>query len=185
MPNMTIVCPGDRLEMVSLLDQCHIVDGPVFMRLGVEREDMPVLHAPDARIELGKASVVRDGDQAILLATGHLLAEALAMVEALAADGISVRLVSMHTIKPFDAEAVATMAAEGLPMLTLEDHNVIGGLGSAAAEAIAESGHGVPFRRVGIPDVYPTCQGDPAYLRDRLGFAGLDDIRIWLKEHAG
>src|SRR5581483_8101571 len=58
MPNMTIVCPGDRVEMVSLLEQCHTVDGPVFMRLGVEREDMPVLHAPGTRVELGKASVV-------------------------------------------------------------------------------------------------------------------------------
>jgi transketolase len=184
MPNMTIVCPGDRLEMVRLLAQCHEVDGPVFMRLGVEREDLPLIHRPEAEITLGKASVVRPGDQAILLASGHVLPECLAMVDALAADGIRVRLVSMHTIKPFDAAAVRAMAAEGLPMLTFEDHNVIGGLGSAAAEAIAESGHGVPFKRIGIPDAYPTCQGDTAFLRGRLGVPGLEDIRIWLKENA-
>ncbi len=182
MPNMTIVCPGDRYELQSLLEQCHDVDGPVFMRLGVEREEMPAVHEPGARIELGRASVVYPGDHAVLLATGHLLAEAAGMVRQLRDEGIRVRLVSIHTIKPFDTRTVQELAAEGLPILTYEDHNVIGGLGSATAEAVAESGHGVPFRRIGIPDRYTTTQGDFRYQRRLVGFPDIDEIRSWLKE---
>ncbi|MDF3290303.1 transketolase family protein [Streptomyces silvisoli] len=183
MPNMTIVCPGDRHEMASLLQQCHTVDGPVFMRLGVEREEMPALHESGRDIVLGRASVVCEGDQAVLLATGHLLPEAWELVQKLREEGLRMRLVSMHTIKPFDYSAVQEMAAQGLPILTYEDHNIIGGLGSAAAEAIAESGHGVPFRRIGIPDRYTTRQGDVFYQRREVGFSDLDEIRSWLKKH--
>jgi transketolase len=184
MPNLTIVCPGDLLEMKALLAQCHELPGPTFMRLGVERDALPILHRPEQTIRLGSAAMAREGHQAALLATGHVLREACEIVEDLRGEGIIVRLVSMHTLKPFDAAAVASIAAEGLPILTMEEHNIIGGLGSAAAEALAESGHGVPFRRCGFPDRYTTVSGDVAFLRAVAGYPDADDVKDWFRRHA-
>jgi transketolase len=183
LPNLTIVCPGDRREMEALLDQCHEVDGPVYMRLGLERTELPVIHPAGTVIELGRANVVCEGDHAAMVTTGHVLPEARELVRALREEGVRVRLVSAHTIKPFDGVAIQALAAEGLPIITYEDHSTIGGLGSATAEAIAESGWGVPFRRVGVPDRYATTSGSAGYLRRQVGFADREEIRRWLMEH--
>ncbi|MFI7110320.1 transketolase family protein [Nonomuraea sp. NPDC050227] len=180
MPNLTIVAPGDLTELATLLRQCHELDGPVYMRLGLERAELPQLHPAGTEIVLGRAAVLCDGDQAVLLATGHLLPEAWQLVQDLRTDGLRVRLVSMHTIKPFDQGAVTAIAAEGIPVITYEDHNIIGGLGSAAAEAIAESGHGVPFLRVGVPDRHAATSGSAEYLRQVVGFPSREQIRRWL-----
>ncbi|MET7641184.1 transketolase C-terminal domain-containing protein [Streptomyces sp. NPDC005438] len=183
LPNMTVVCPGDLAESRQLLAQCHEIDGPVYVRFPLENHDLPEIHPPDTRITLGEALPVTEGDDAALIATGNMLPVARDWVEEFAAAGLGVRLVSMPTIKPFDSDAVARLVAEGLPIITLEDHSVIGGLGSAVAEAIAETGRGVPFRRVGVPDRYPYVVGTPEYLNGHFGIPGVPELTKWLTEN--
>lgn len=185
LPNMTVVCPGDLAEAQQLLGQCHAIDGPAYVRFGLENEELPEIHAPGSAIALGRASTVTEGRDAAIIATGNMLPVGRAWVNRLAESGLRVRLVSMHSIKPFDAAAVAALVAERMPIITLEDHSVIGGLGSAVAEAIAETGGGVPFRRVGVPDRYPDVTGSPDYLRHRFNVAGVRELREWISEHCG
>lgn len=180
LPNMTVVCPGDLTETRALLEQCHDIEGPVYMRFGLERDELPELY-PDHPVHLGKARALTGGDRGALLCTGHVLPEAAAWVEAWAADGFDVRLVSMPSIKPFDADAVAALVDEGLPIVTYEEHSIIGGLGSVVAEVIAETGRGVPFLRVGVPDTYTYTVGRAPYLRAALGIPGEEEVRAWFE----
>ncbi|MFI6776100.1 transketolase family protein [Nocardia sp. NPDC050412] len=184
LPNMTVVCPGDILEARQLLEQCHELDGPVYVRFGLENQDLPEIHEPGTRIAFGRAVTVTDGDDAALIATGNMLAVARGWVDEFAEAGLRVRLVSMPTIKPFDTAAVAALVAEGLPIITLEDHSVVGGLGSAMAEAIAGTGLGVPFRRVGVPDRYPYIVGTPDYLNDHFDIPGVPELLAWISNPA-
>lgn len=183
LPNMTVLCPGDLVEARQLLDQCREIDGPVYVRFALENHDLPEIHGPDTRVTLGKALTVTQGADAALIATGNMLPVARGWVDEFAEAGLAVRLVSMPSIKPFDSAAVATLVSERLPIITLEDHSVIGGLGSAVAEAIAETGSGVPFRRVGVPDRYPYVVGTPDYLGEHFGVPGVSELRKWLDEH--
>ncbi|MFE7741631.1 transketolase family protein [Nocardia sp. NPDC057455] len=182
LPNMTIVCPGDITEASQLLEQCHDIDGPVYVRFPLENQDLPQIHAPGTRITLGRAATVVDGDDAALIVTGNMLTVARGWIEEFAAVGVNVRLVSMPSIKPFDAAAVAAMVAERMPIITMEDHSVIGGLGSAVAEAIAGTGSGVPFLRVGVPDRYPYIVGTPDYLQSHFGIPGFPDLLAWISD---
>jgi transketolase len=177
---MTVVCPGDLTEARDLLDQCHEIDGPVYVRFPLENYDLPEIHKPNTRVTLGHAITVTDGDDAALIATGNMLPVARGWIDEFANAGLHVRLVSMPSIKPFDTAAVAALVAERLPIITLEDHSIIGGLGSAVAEAIAETGRGVPFRRIGVPDQYPYVVGTPEYLTRHFGIPGVPELRTWL-----
>ncbi|MFI9382470.1 transketolase family protein [Kutzneria sp. NPDC052558] len=184
LPNMTVVCPGDLAEARQLLAQCRAVDGPVYVRFGLENHDLPEIHPPGTRIRIGEAVTVTDGDDAALIATGNMLAVARGWVDEFAAAGVRVRLVSMPSIKPFDTAAVAALVADGLPIVTLEDHSVIGGLGSAVAEAIAGTGRGVPFLRVGVPDRYPYVVGTPDFLNGHFGIPGRPEVLAWIRDNA-
>ncbi|GAB2640194.1 transketolase family protein [Nocardia goodfellowii] len=184
LPNMTVVCPGDIYEASQLLEQCHALDGPVYIRFGLENHDLPEIHMPGSRIVLGRAITVTDGDDAALIATGNMLATARRWVDEFAQAGLRVRLISMPTIKPFDAARVEALVSEGLPIITLEDHSVIGGLGSAVAEAIAGTGRGVPFRRVGVPDRYPYVVGTPDYLNAHFEIPGVAELLVWISNSA-
>jgi len=127
--------------------------GPVYFRLGRGRET-PVYAHPPAGFAFGHAITVRDGQDAAILATGLPLSAALEAAEMLAAeDGLSVRVVDMHTVKPIDVEAVLAAAATGT-VLTVEEHTIDGGLGGAVAEVLAEAGVCCRFRRHGLPDEY-------------------------------
>lgn len=183
LPNMTVVCPGDRTELTALLQQCHDVDGPVYLRLPMERDVLPDLHAPGTPITLGRAAVVDEGGDAALIVTGHVLEKAARWVAEWRRRGLAVELVSMPTVKPLDRGCVERLVAAGKPLLTLEEHSVIGGLGSAVAEAVAEAGSGVPFRRVGIPDRYPYVAGSAEYLWPHLGIPEPDELFDWIVAH--
>ncbi|MFG3012228.1 transketolase family protein [Streptomyces cinerochromogenes] len=185
LPNMTVICPGDLIEACQLLEECRSIDGPVYVRFPLENRDLPEIHAPGTRVVLGQAVPVTDGDDAALIATGNMLPVARGWVDEFDGAGLRVRLISMPSIKPFDAAAVAALVEEGLPIITLEDHSVIGGLGSAVAEAIAETGRGVPFQRVGVPDRYPYVVGTTDYLHEHFGMLGVSEIRAWLEECLG
>ena len=165
LPNMTVLVPCDAVEREKAVFAAAEIDGPVFIRTG--RIPTDVITASDTPFEVGKANIVRDGKDAAVIACGTMVAPALAAAEELEKEGISVRVINMHTIKPLDAEAIKNAAAECGAVVTAEEHSVIGGLGSAVAEVLAD-GCGVPFERVGIKDRFGES-GTPAALFEMLG----------------
>lgn len=149
LPNMTVIQPCDATEThaaVDYLAKTH--EGPAFLRL--TRQKVDPVHGDDYRFEFGKAQTLRDGKDIGLIATGALVQESLKAAEMLAEDGISARVLNVHTLQPLDADAIVVAARETEHVLAAEDHNVNGGLGSAVAEAIAEAGVGAKLARVGL-----------------------------------
>ncbi|MGN6819335.1 MAG: transketolase family protein [Sphingomonas sp.] len=165
LPEMTVVAPSDPWQAYQLTRQLHARGGPAYLRI-----DKASAGQPEGVVELGKARTVRDGDDAVIFATGGILGEALAAADMLAVRGKRVRVVDIHTIKPFDTDTVRAAARACRHVVTLEEHNVVGGLGGAVAEACLEGGVAVAsFRRLGLSDTYPEIVGDQAYLRARYG----------------
>lgn len=151
LPGMTIVAPADPVETRLATRAICAHAGPCYLRLGKARE--PVLHMSPPTFELGRAIQVRSGRALTLISTGGMLQESLAVAERLAAEGLVPRVLSMHTVKPLDEQAVLRAAAETGGILSVEEHSVTGGLGSAIADVLALSGCRVGFfRKFGVPD---------------------------------
>jgi transketolase len=137
------------------------------------RLDKSTAGLPQGRVELGRVRLVRPGLDAVIFATGGILGEAVTAADLLAAEGRSVRVVDVHTIKPLDNEAVCAAADACRIVLTLEEHTILGGLGGAIAEACLAGGARVErFVRLGVPDCYPDIVGDQTYLRAHFGLNG-------------
>ena len=152
LPNMTIVNPADATETYAAVEAILKYDGPVYFRLG--RYAVPVVFDPaDYRFELGKGRVLRDGEDAVIFATGIMVAAAIEAGELLAAEGIDAAVVNIHTIKPLDEELVVAAAKETGKVVTVEEHSVIGGLGGAVCECLSEKAP-VPVKRIGVNDVF-------------------------------
>lgn len=152
-PNMTVIAPADYLETVQAVKAAVEMDGPVYIRLG--RGDAPVLYAELDDYRIGKAITYREGSDVTIAATGVMLQRAVAAAKALERHGVSCRVLDIHTVKPFDKEAVEKAARETKAIITLEEHNVFGGLGSAVAETVAAmSGAKAVVKILGIPDVF-------------------------------
>ncbi len=164
-PNLTVFVPADAVETKKAVMAAAEIKGPVYIRLG--RAAVPVLHGEDFVFEPGKAVVMREGGDAAIIAAGVMVAEALAAAEELSREGISVRVLNIHTIKPLDKEAIISAAKETGAIVTAEEHSVIGGLGSAVAETVGEH-YPVPVFRVGIPDVFGES-GKPGELMEKYG----------------
>ncbi|MEC0370786.1 transketolase family protein [Paenibacillus chibensis] len=173
LPNMTVCCPGDPVEVREIVKQSVKYNGPMFIRLGKNGE--PNIHSDNTPIEIGKAIKVTQGNDVVLITTSNMLEQGRLLVEEWAKKGKHVRLISMPTIKPFDKECILELIAENIPIYTLEEHNVIGGLGTAVAEVIAESGIGVKFKRIGIPDTYTHMVGSQHYLRSELIMKSIEE----------
>jgi transketolase len=152
MPNMTVLAPGDPLLMKQFMRLAYELPGPVYIRLG--RGDDPVIYGADVVVEIGKAIQLRDGDALTIIACGSLVTEAFEASKLLEAEGIAVRVLDMHTIKPIDVEAIIKAATETGAILTAEDHSIFAGMGSAVAEVVASEGIGAKVRRLGVPDVF-------------------------------
>lgn len=153
LPNMTVIAPSDFLETKKAVRAALKMDGPVYIRLG--RGDAAVLYSELDDYEIGKAITIQDGTDVTLIATGVMVQRAVAAAKLLEQDGVSCRVVDMHTIKPLDTEAVIKAARETKGIVTLEEHNVKGGLGSAVSEIVAElKGEKAPVKILGIPDVF-------------------------------
>ncbi|MCI5795043.1 MAG: transketolase family protein [Ruminococcus sp.] len=151
-PGMTIINPADDVEAKAAVKAALDFNGPVYMRFG--RLAVPVINdAATYKFELGKGIVLRDGSDVTIAATGLMVNEALQSAEVLAAEGISARVVNIHTIKPLDKELVCKCAKETGAIVTAEEHSIIGGLGSAVAEAVTECCP-VPVIKVGVNDVF-------------------------------
>jgi transketolase len=162
LPGMTVVAPGDPVEARLATAAIARHPGPCYLRLGKGRE--PVVHPHPPDFALGRALPVRPGRDVTIIAAGAVLHEAATAAAALAGDGIDAAVLSMPTIKPIDAEAVVRAARRTGAIVTAEEHSVTGGLGSAVAEVLAESGVPVRFRRFGVRDAVQHAVGSQAYL---------------------
>jgi len=168
LPGMIVVAPGDPWETRGATDAISRVEGPCYLRLGKAKE--PVVHATAPKFELGRAIQLRDGRDLTLISTGAMLQETIKTAERLEADGLGVRVLSMHTVKPLDQEAVLAAAKETGGIVTVEEHSVVGGLGSATADVLAESGRPFGFfRKFGAADEIRHNVGSQEYLRKRCG----------------
>ena len=150
-PGMTIINPADAVEARAAVEAALNINGPVYLRFG--RMAVPVINEADAKFEVGKGVQMADGKDVTIVATGIMVNMALEAAKTLEAEGISARVINIHTIKPLDKEIVLKAAKETGAIVTAEEHNVIGGLGSAVAEAVCEACP-VPVVRVGTNDVY-------------------------------
>ncbi len=148
MPGLTILCPASPLEVKKATVAAYECEGPVYLRLGTNKE--PEIYEEDYQFEIGKGVTIKDGDDITLIGTGSILKDILDVAEALQKEGIRARVINIHTIKPVDREIILRAIEETGRIVAIEDHNVIGGLGSAVAEVIAESGQGVRFKRLGL-----------------------------------
>jgi transketolase len=165
---MVVVEPACASHVAPLLAQMVAHQGPAYMR--IKRGDLPKLFTPDSLPPLGKAQLVRQGRDGWILASGVMVTLALEALEALEARGLEVGLVNFTSIKPLDAAMVRELAGSGKPLLVAENHSVIGGLGSAVAEVIAEAGIALPFARLGVADVFAEGASAP-YLFERYGLS--------------
>lgn len=169
-PGMTVINPSDGVSAKKLLQQAVEMYGPCYVRLG--RAAVPVFYDENAEITLGKANTVRDGRDVTVIATGIMVNEAVIAAEQLAAEGIDVRVIDIHTIKPIDSEAIIKAAQETKAIVTAEEHSVIGGLGSAVAEVVVRNAP-VKMAMVGQQDTYGES-GKPDQLKEKYGMTAKD-----------
>lgn len=172
MPGMTVIAPSDPRHLTQFVRQAYELPGPVYVRLG--RGEDPLVYPDGHQVRIGTAVTATEGDDVTIISTGVMLRHALAAAGRLAAEGIGARVLDMHTVKPLDRDAVARAGEETGRIVTVEDHLVTGGLGSAVAECITDLG--VPCRlvRLGIPDLFSVI-GPPAELYREHGY---DDTGI-------
>jgi transketolase len=148
-PNMTVLVPGDVSEMKQVVDAALAHRGPVYIRLGAgDAED---IYQDDTKFSIGKATMLRDGDDATIITTGIMMAQGMRAAEQLAGKGIKARVMQMASVKPIDADAVRKAALETGVIVTVEEHSVLGGLGGAVCEIVAETG-AATVKRIGIKD---------------------------------
>jgi transketolase len=166
LPKMTVISPCDatqtRLATLAAIEHCK---GPVYLRFG--REAMPDFTSDEMNFSIGKAQMLRAGNDITIIATGNMVWEALIAAEYLKNDGIDARVINMHTIKPIDQEAIVAAAIETKAIVTAEEHQIHTGLGSAVAEVVVQS-HPVPMAFVAMPDSFGES-GQPAQLMEKYG----------------
>ena len=164
LPNLAVIVPSDPWETARTVEAAASMEGPVFIR--VSRFPVPQLQRPaNAEFRLGHAEVLREGDDAVVIANGVMVHRALAAADALAASGLNVRVVNMSSIAPLDVDAIRDAAQVGA-IVTVEEHSVRGGLGGAVAEVVA-SEHPARVRMMGFPGFMPT--GSAAFLFEQFG----------------
>ncbi len=166
LPNMTVCCPGDNLEAKEILEQSLLFPGPMYIRIGKNKDAF--YHDSGDKITIGKASTLEEGQDIALITTSNMLGMGKKLCEDLKSQGRKPYLISMHTVKPLDTNVILDLVNRGVEIYTLEEHNIINGLGSAVAEVIAESGKAVKFKRIGIPDTFSHYIGNQDYLREKF-----------------
>lgn len=167
--NMTVIAPADGIETANAVRACLDHPGPVYIRIGRGFERC-VHEKPDYGFEIGKAVEMASGDDAAIIACGPCVLQAVEAARILKSRGTEVRVLNMHTIKPLDSEAVIRAARETRHIITAEDHSIIGGLGSAVAEVLAEQGLPCSLKRLGIPDIFAMV----GYTDDLYSIYGID-----------
>lgn len=168
LPNMTVLAPSDAMQTRRLVELMATTEGPMYARIG--RANAAVLYKKEDMkdIKIGEGFIVKDGSDVTLIACGTMVDQAVEASERLGAEGLSVRVVDMHTIKPLDSALVLKCDKETNAIITVEEHSVIGGLGGAVSEVLAENASGVPFKRMGVQDIF--CEsGEPEELFEKYG----------------
>ena len=164
LPNMQVYAPGDNNEIREITKSTLKTNLPTYIRIG--RHNHPNMNFN--KIELGKASIIQEGKDIALIATGNMLPIAYDYAQELKQQGKNPSVISMHTIKPIDKDCILNLINNNFKIYTFEEHTIIGGLGSAVAEVIAESGKGVKFKRIGIKDKYSHVIGSAQYIRKQF-----------------
>lgn len=169
-PNLTVVVPADGIETAKAVRACMEIDGPVYIRIGRGFEP-PLYESEDYEFEIGKGIELTQGTDLTIIGCGITVLQAVQAAKTLQeADGISVRVIDMHTIKPLDEEMILKAVMDTRRILVAEEHNTIGGLGDAVADVIARSGKGCAFHKLGIPDVF----SEVGYPEDLYAYYKLD-----------
>ena len=150
LPNLKFFSPASPMEVRKVVRAAYEIDGPVYIRLGTNRE--PEIYEGDYDFAVGKAVTLREGNDVTLVGTGSIVGDALQAADCLEQEGISVRVLNVHTLKPFDEEAILKAAEETRGIVTVEEHSIYGGLGSIVSEILAKSGCGKRLVNVGLKD---------------------------------
>lgn len=168
LPHMTVVSLSDSRLVESALPAVVNHKGPVYIRIGKKGE--PIIYRTKPKFKIGNGIVFKNGNDAMIIATGNLVYNALSAATILEKKGICVGVIDMHTIKPIDKQLIQTLLKQKTPIFTVEEHFITGGLGSAVAEVISENLHkNSPFQRIGIPDEFIHSVGTQDYLRLTYG----------------
>lgn len=165
LPNMTVCCPGDNNEAEQIIRETVKNNKPMYIRIG--RHNRGIFD--NNTIEIGKASIIEKGEDIAIISTSNMLPDAYDYCQKLKSEGRKPYLISMHTIKPLDKECLLSLINKGVEIHTFEEHSIIGGLGSSVAEVIAESGKGIKFKRIGIPDEFSHFIGSQKYIKKQFG----------------
>ena len=173
-PNMVIINPADDVEAIAAVHAAVDHEGPVYMRFG--RLAVPRINSEDYKFELGKGVLLKDGKDVTIVASGLMVNEALIAAETLESEGIDARVINIHTIKPIDKDILVAAAKETGAIVTAEEHSIIGGLGSAVSEALAEE-YPVPVVKLGVNDTF----GKSGPALELLKIFGLDAENIVIK----
>lgn len=170
---MVVICPSDDVEAKAAVKAAYEHNGPVYLRFG--RVAVPVINdRPDYKFEIGKGITLKDGEDLTIIANGLMVPATLEAAEMLQQDGIKARVINMHTIKPLDEELVIKAAKETGKIVTVEEHSVIGGLGSAVSDVVCEKNL-APVHKIGVKDVF----GESALAEELLEKHGLDAKGIY------
>lgn len=162
-PNMTVVCPADPIEMREVMLKSILYNKPLYIRIG--RNTDPIIHKNNIKLEIGKALLLKEGEDGVIFATGTMVKEALIIHEKLCGHGFRLKVYSMHTIKPIDSECIIKNAGHMDYMVSLEEHSIIGGLGTAIKEILQDNDlKRVKFKAFGARDEFAPCTGDTKYL---------------------
>lgn len=168
LPNMTVFCPADPQDVSRVVRASMSLRGPAYIRLG--RNNEPNVTGTDDAFQIGIASLLREGRDVTLLGCGRLMANVVKAADLLGAERIAARVVNMPTLKPIDRDMILRCARQTAGILTIEEHSLIGGLGSAVAEVLAEEGGApVPFRRLGTPDAFCRLHAEHRELEEAFG----------------
>lgn len=175
LPNLTVFSPATIMEMQWIMKQTYEINGPVYIRLGNNNEEY---YSNNVSFELGKPSIVKNGSDITILTTGTILNEVMDAVKCLEKSGISVQVVSVHTLKPLNSKAIASIVAKTKCFVTVEEHNIINGLYSIIAEALLDENISVPSLKIGLEDCFAKDYGT----LDNVRIAnGLDSNTIYKK----
>jgi len=175
LPNMCVLCPGDKSEIKHAIEASLRHMGPVYIRVSKES---PQIHKNNIDFKIGKGIILKKGRDLNILTTGNMLEISKSVSDKLGEVDIDAGVISIHTVKPLDVDLVTELAYGGSPIFTVEEHSIIGGLGSAVSELLAELDCNVLFRRIGLPDKFSHIVGDQKYQRMKFG---IDDECIYQK----
>lgn len=175
LPEMTVISPCGPMEAKKATYAAAGIDGPVYLRLSVG--GAPEIYKKDYDFKLGRGVTLRDGNDIAIIATGGIILEVLAAADELGRLGICARLINIHTIKPIDTDIILKAAAETKAVLTVEEHSILGGLGSSVAEVLLENSSGpVKFRRMGLNGVFPSGYGSYQDMKEENGLSAKDIV---------